>query len=227
MTGRGSLGGTSVSGHQDGTRRGVALLLAFGLILGACRSDRKLTEPDPVPVTEKNLQATLLTAEDLPSGFTAKEGEGTPIGTEILKEHACDDVLEQLKPKLAVSTDFTGNGVQLTDITAWFPGQGRAAEQVYRDVNEKCHQAVAADAGVSIRTGDLKFGVLSDNTYAIRIEVEPKTGPILERDLIVMRQGDLLHVIRLTGLRPSDKVLLDAAVRATIGRLGLLSDDVT
>ncbi|MGQ0831093.1 MAG: hypothetical protein ACT4OV_05390 [Microthrixaceae bacterium] len=216
-----------MSGHRDRTRRGVALLLAFGLVLGACRSDRKLTEPDPVPVTEKNLQATLLTEDDLPSGFTAKEGAGTPIGTEILKEHSCDDGLEQLKPKLAASTDFTGNGVTLTDTTAWFPGQGRAAEQVYRDLNEKCRQVVVGDAGLNIRTLDLQFGVLSDNTYAIQIELEPRTGPILERDLIVMRQGDLLHVIRLTGPRPSDKLLLDAAVRATIGRLSLLADDVT
>ena len=35
-----------------------------------------------------------------------------------------------------------------------------------------------------------------------------------------------MHVIRLTGPRPSDKLLLDTAVRATIGRLGLLYNDV-
>ena len=60
-----------------------------------------------------------------------------------------------------------------------------------------------------------------------RFEVEPDSGPITERDLILLRQGDLVHLIRLTGPRPSDKALLDGAVRNAIGRLGLLHDDTT
>lgn len=211
--------------HHQRARWIAALGLGTALVLGSCRSDRELTKPKPVPVTEKNLQATLLTTADLPGGFTAKAGPGSPISTEIVPEHACDDALKKLAPKKAVSTDFSGNGAELTDVAAWFPGQGPAVEQLYRDVAGACAQIVVADKGLAIRTGGLNFGVLSDNTLAIRIEVEPKTGAITERDLIVMRQGDLVHVIRLVGPRPSDKVLLDAAVRATIGRLGLLYDD--
>ncbi|MEO7429061.1 MAG: hypothetical protein ABIY48_06720, partial [Acidimicrobiales bacterium] len=193
----------------------------------ACRSDRKLTVPKPVPVTEENLRATLLTTADLPAGFTAKDGPGAPINAEIISEHQCDDALTKLAPKKAMSTDFTGNGVTLTDTAAWFPGQGAAAEQVYRDVAASCGAIVVPDKGLSIRAGGLDFGVLSDNTIAIRFEIEPKSGAITERDLIVMRQGDLVHVVRLVGPRPSDKVLLDTAVRATIGRLGLLYEDTT
>lgn len=211
-------------------RRGrwiAALGLGSALALGACRTDRELTEPKPVPVTEEGLQATLLTTDDLPAGFTAQDGPGTPIDTEVITEHDCDDALTELEPKEAVSTDFTGNGVELTDTAAWFPGQGGAVEQVYRDVAERCRQVVVADQGVAIRTGGLDFGVLSDNTLAIRFEIEPNTGAITERDIILMRQGDLIHVIRLSGPRPSDKALLDTAVRATIGRLGLLYEDTT
>lgn len=211
-------------------RRGrwiAALALGSALALGACRTDRELTEPKPVPVTEENLQATLLTTDDLRAGFTAKDGPGSPISTEIITEHDCDDPLTELKPKEAVSTDFSGNGVELTDTAAWFPGQGPAVEQLYRDIASRCSQIVVARQGLAIRSGALDFGVLSDDTLAIRIEIEPETGAIAERDLVVMRQGDLVHVIRLTGPRPSDKVLLDTAVRATIGRLGLLFQDTT
>ncbi len=211
--------------HQR-TRAIVALVLAAALVVGSCSTDREITKPPPEPVTAQNLQATLLTTADLPSGFTEEEGAGTPIGTEIIPEHDCDDPLKDLKPKLAASRDFSGNGVELTDIAAWFPGQGQAAEQAYRDMASACAAVVVPKDGLAIRTGGLDFGVLSKRTLAIRIEVEPKTGPILERDLIVMRQGDLMHVIRLTGPRPSDKLLLDTAVRATIGRLGLLYNDV-
>jgi hypothetical protein len=205
----------------------VALAVGAALVLGACRTDRELTEPKPVPVTEDLLVAAQITVDDLPAGFTAVDGPGTPISEEVVPEHDCDDDLTKLEPKEAASTDFTGNGVQVFDTMAWFPGQGGAVEQLYRDVAARCAQVVVADKGLAIRTGALDFGVLSDNTLAIRIEVEPNSGAITERDIVFMRQGDLVHVIRLTGPRPSDKALLDKAVRAAIGRLGLLYDDTT
>lgn len=211
--------------HQS-TRAIIALLLGAALVVGACSTDREITKPAPEPVTAENLAATLLTTADLPDGFTQKEGAGAPISTEIVPEHECDDAIKDMKPELAASRDFSGNGVELTDIAAWFPGQGQAAEQVYRNLASACAAVVAPNDGLSIRTGALDFGVLSRRTLAIRIEVEPTTGPIRERALVVMRQGDLLHVIRLIGPRPSDKQLLDTAVRATIGRLGLLDNDV-
>ena len=211
-------------------RRGRAiagLCLGTALALSACRTDRELTEPDPIPVTEKLLVGAQLTTDDLPAGFTAKDGPGTAINDDIVPEHNCDDDLKKLEPKLSASTDFTGNGVAFTDTMTYFPGQGGAVEQLYRDIASRCASVVVADKGIAIRTTGLDFGVLSDDTLAIRVEVEPDTGAITERDVIVMRRGDLLHVIRLTGPRPSDKGLLDGAVRIAIGRLGLLYDDTT
>lgn len=213
--------------HLKHVRCIAAVGLGATLVLGACRTDRELTVPDPVPVTEELLVAAQLTVEDLPDGFTATDGPGTPISADVVPEHECDDALADLAPEAEASTNFQGNGVELTDTTAWFPGQGAAVEQLIRDVASFCSQVVVADAGLAIRTGPLDFGVLSDNTVAIRIEVEPDTGPILERDLILMRQGDLVHVIRMRGPRPSDKGLLDGAVRVAIGRLGLLYADTT
>jgi hypothetical protein len=180
-----------------------------------------------VAVTEKLLAATLLTVDDLPSGFTATEGGGTPIDHDAVPEHGCDDAIADLDPEESVSIDFTGNGVTLTDTAAWFPGQGGAVEELYRDVAEDCEQAVVAEQGLAVRSGPLDFGVLSDNTLPIRFEIEPTTGPIEERDVILIRQGDLVHLIRLTGPRPSDKALLDTAVRVAIGRLGGLYEDTT
>jgi hypothetical protein len=193
--------------------------------LGACSTDREVTKPDPEPITQKRLEGTLLTTDDLPEGFTEVDGPGTPIDTDVIPEHDCDDELKKLEPKDATSVDFTGNGVTLTSTAAWFPGQGPAVEQVFRNIAERCKQVVMADQGLAVRAGALSFGVLSDDTLPLRFEIEPDTGAITERDIILMRQGDLVHVIRLNGPRPSDKALLDTAVRAVIGRLGLLYED--
>lgn len=208
-------------------RRSAAVVAVLAVALGACRTDRELTEPEPVPVTEENLEATLLTADDLPEGFTVVPGPGTPINADLITEHECDDALKDLEPELVVSTDFTRGDLVLTDTAAWFPGQGGAAELVYRNIAASCGSVATADRSVAVRAGGLNFGVLSDDTLALGFEIEPRNGPILERDLVIMRQGDLVHVVRLTGPRPSDKALLDTAVRATIGRLGLLHQDTT
>lgn len=205
----------------------AALGVSAGLALSGCRTDRELTEPEPVPVTEELLVAAQLTVEDLPAGFTAADGAGTPINAEIVPEHECDDRMAELEPEESASTDFTGNGVELTDTVVFLPGLGAAAEQLFRDIASLCSAVVVPESGLAIRSGALDYGVLSDNTVAIRVEVEPESGAITERDVIVVRQGDLLHVIRLTGPRPSDKGLLDGAVRIAMGRLGLLHADTT
>lgn len=205
----------------------VALALLSGLALAACRTDRELTEPDPVPVTEERLAAALVEVTDLTGGFTTVDGPGTPINDEVLPEHKCDDALKALEPKESVSRDFTGTDTRLTHSVSWFPGKGGAVEQVFRDVAADCASVVAEGSTLAIRTGPLDFGVLSDNTLAIRIELEPESGVIQERDLIFRREGDLVSLLRLEGPRPSDKALLDAAARVAIGYLGLLHDDTT
>lgn len=208
------------------TRSIVALGLGAALALTACSTDRELTEPDPEPVTEERLAAALIDEGDLPEGYAAAD-ESTPLASEVVPEHECDDRLAELEPEEAVSRDFSRGEVAVTHGIAWFPGQGGAVEQLFRDVAEDCRSVVVADQGLAIRTGGLDFGVLSDDTLAIRIELEPESGAIEERDIVLMRQGDLVSVIRMTGPRPSDKALLDGAVRVAIGYLGLLHDDTT
>lgn len=207
-------------------RQMAALGVGVALALTACSTDREVTRPEPVPVTGELLDGALITLDDLPDGFAEVEAV-TTVATELVPEHGCDDRLGDLVPEQAVSADFTGSGVRLSSTVAWFPGAGGAVEQVLRDIAGACASVVVADEGLAIRTGALHFGVLSDDTLPIRVEVEPRDGPIEERALILRREGDLLHVIRLTGPRPSDKALLDSVTRIAIGRLGFVRDETT
>jgi len=211
--------------RQGKTARAAAtIVVGLALVASACQTDRKITEPDPEPITEERLSEALLTLDDLGDAYTPA-AEGTPISTEALPEHDCDDAIADLEPKEEVTADFTGAGSTLSSTVAWLPGGGGAAERTFLDVLEDCASVVAPDQGLAMRTRRLDFGVLSDNTLALQIEVEPTTGTIAERDIIVMRSGNLLSVIRLTGPRPSDKVLLDEVVRLALGRLGLLANE--
>lgn len=206
------------------TVRAIAALgLGMTMVLGACSTDREVTRPDPVPVTDKLVAGALLTADDLPDGWT-EAAEASPITTDVLADHGCDDKLTELEPKEVAAVDFDLGELHLSNQVAYFPGNGARLDTLMRDLLDDCEQIVLADQGLAIRTTGLDFGVLSDDTLALRFEFEPTTGPILERDLILIREGDLVSFVRLSGPRPSDKALLDTAVRVSIGRLGLLAD---
>ncbi len=213
-------------GQRTVAQAAAAMTLGIALVAGGCSTDRKVTEPDPVPVTVERLEGARLTAEDLGASFTASE-DGTSIATEIAPEHECDDALADLEPREESTIDFTGSGTTFTSTVAWFPGAGGAAEQVFRDAAEDCGAVVVPDEDLAIRTTGLDFGVLSDDTLALKVELELASGAIEERDVILMREGDLISLVRLTGPRPSDKELLDRTVRTAIGRLGLLADETT
>lgn len=206
--------------------RVVTIAVGAALLASGCRTDREVTTPKPKPVTEARLAAALLAEDDLPATFTAA-ADGTPIDTEVIEQHSCDDALADLDPKLQATADFTGSGTRLTSTVAWFPGGGSAVERLFRDVANDCAAVVVADQGLSLLTSELDFGVLSDDTFPLKFQLEQADGTIEERDLILMRQGDLVGLVRLTGTRPSDKVLLDQAVRVAIGRLAFLAQETS
>jgi hypothetical protein len=202
------------------------MVVALALLASGCRTDRERTEPEPAPVTQERVEDALLTADDLGASFELSD-DSTPISTEPIPEHECDDRVSELEPREAASVDFTGDGTTFTNTVAWFPGGGGAVDQLFRKLVEDCASVVVPDEDLAVRAGGLDFGVLSDDTLAIRIEVEAANGAIQERDLILVRVGDLVSLVRLTGPRPSDKVLLDRVVRIAIGRVGRLADDTT
>lgn len=202
--------------------RSVAALIGLGLVASACRTDREVTRPDPVPVSEERLTEALLTETDVPGAF-ALGGEAPPA--DVVPEHECDDALTELEPDETASVTFTDGGATLTNTISWYPGRGEAVGRAYRDLDEDCEQAVVTGEDLSFTTQALDFGVLSDDTLPLTFVLERGDGTIEERNVIVLRAGDLVSTIRLEGPRPSDKELMDAVVRVAIGRLGLLDED--
>jgi hypothetical protein len=211
-------------GQRKATRAVATLVAVAALVAGGCRTDREITRPDPVPVTEERLTEALLTDIDVPSPYVLAE-DAEPLPAELVPEHECDDRLADLEAQRAVSATFTGPDATFTNTIAWFRNNGDAVGAAYTALLTDCRQAVVADSNLSFTTRTLDFGVLSDDTLPIVIAIQPETGPIEERVVIVMRTGDLVSTIRYEGPRPTDLVVLDAVVRVAIGKLGLLDQD--
>lgn len=203
----------------------VAILVALAvLVAGGCRTDREITRPDPVPITDERLTEALLTDAEIPSAFSVAE-DGEPLGFEIVPEHDCDQRVADLDPERSATATFTSADATLENTIAWYPGQGAAAGDAYVDLLEDCEQVVVADEGLAFTARSLDFGVLSDDTLPIVFVLEKGDDAIEERNVIVMRAGDLVSTIRLNGPRPTSLETLDSVVRVAIGKLGLLDQD--
>ena len=212
---------------QKATRAVATTLVVGGLLAAGCRTDREITRPDPEPVTTELLTESLLTQDDVPSSYELDEGAEAP-SAEIMPEHECDDDLAALEPQETASATFTGRGLDttLSNTISYYPGDGGAVGAIYNDLIASCDQVVMDDEGLSFTASPLDFGVLSDDTLPVVFTLQYDDGTIEERNVIVIRAGDLVSTIRLDGPRPSDLVLLDTVTRTAIGNLGEL-DQIT
>ena len=213
--------------RQAKAARAVAIsVVALAFVAAGCQTDREITEPEPLEIDSELLAGALITQDDVPSPYVLDE-DADQVGPELVPEHECDDRLSELEPELSEQVVFTTGTTTLANTVSWFPGQGGSAAQMYSDILADCSQVVVADEGLRFTTRPLDFGVLSDDTLPMVVTVEYDDGRIEERNLIVMRAGDLVSTIRLDGPRPSDKVLLDTVTRVAIGNLGELEQDTT
>jgi hypothetical protein len=202
--------------------------LTLALVLtgtAACSTNREVTTPPPVKVTDKLLAESTLTAEDLGEGFTAAKVDA-PINSEILDNTKCDDRLKAIKADADASSAFeNGDGVVVINQVAYLPGTAGNMSGLVDDLYDDCSKVDVKKDGVSIRTVPLDFGTLTDSTKAMSIEIESDSGPIQERDYLLMRKGDLVSVVRVEGDRPIDPAIIDRAVRVSIGNLGTLDNE--
>jgi hypothetical protein len=213
-------GRTIASERRRSSWRGAAPLAAGLLVLAAC-TDREVTEPEPEPVTQDRVDAAVLTADDLPNASDAGPGPG--VATELLPDVPCDDFLTELDPELEASRTLRSAGVEVSSTVAWFPEAGASAANRILEVRSECRRAADRRTGRQVRADPLRFGALTNRVGSIKLEIEPTAGPITEIAVIVAREGDLLHVLRVTGERPVSRDLLDTATREAIAKLSALA----
>ena len=220
-------GGGVVLGQRKTARAVATIGAVVALLASGCNTDREVTRPDPEPVTQERLADALLTDADVPPPYVPAEAGTEPLGPEVVSEHECDDDLGELDPEETATVTFTGAGLDttLTNTISYYPGAGESVTNVYGDLGADCRQVVVDEAGLSFTTSPLDFGVLSDDTLPWVFTIEHDDGTIEERNLIVMRSGDLVSTIQLNGPRPTDNAALDAVVRVAIGNLGLLAQE--
>ena len=67
---------------------------------GACQTDREVTRPEPVPVTEELLTDALLTQEDVPPPYVLDE-DAEPLGPEIVPSTSATTAQRRSSPRRA------------------------------------------------------------------------------------------------------------------------------
>jgi hypothetical protein len=188
---------------------------------GACSTNREVTRPDPVEITDELLAKSVLTVGDLPSGWTAVPAP-VPFATELLPEDECDDPLAAVEPAHEAAATFALGGVTFTNQIVHL-ANGQAYDELVFDMAEDCAELVLDDE-TAVRTGAFDFGALTANSLAVKVEVERPSGPIEERDFVVLRRGNLVSILRAVGPRPIDTDVFDTAARRALNRLAALDE---
>lgn len=206
----------------------VALVAVGALVAPACNDDEPAspttTEATTTTAADAELAERMLTADDLPDGFTAS----TDVDDTITRFCATEDAAAGLRASAREVRGFSrnGGGASVIQIAFRFEDDGatRFVDQAGA-ILERCSDVPDA-SGLAFTYEPLTAGLdaaLVDRADAVvgRHGVSVGSGQ-LSIDLVVLRHGDVGQVVAVLGLdlpRPDLDALAGAAFGAVAGRL--------
>ena len=201
-------GGGAVLGQSKAARAVATIVVGGALLAGGCQTDREITEPEPVAghrgaahrrAAHRRTTCRARTSSTRPPSRRARAGAGARVRRPARGRST---------PRRPPASIFTGTGSAPPSPTRSPTTRARAPRSPTSTTTSSrtAPQVVVTDEGMRFTTKPLDFGVLSDDTLPLVVSIEHDDGTIEERNLIIMRAGDLISTIRLDGPRPSDQV---------------------
>lgn len=224
-------------------------MLAALLVIPACSSDSDsperaqtveqittTTEPavttttefsvDPTGITEAQLESTLLTLDDMPSGFSplpADPDDDSPL---------CEghDPGSEVPELIKVEVQFAQNpntGPIIGSAAATYPSEDEAARymEVLLAAAQACpgpYPAPGTDDGTTIAIAPLSFDTYGDETVALRFTFAGGLLPVTA-DLVFVRVGpSLFQTAEITTVGGGDVERLQALIETQLERTSVL-----
>ena len=219
-------GGGAVLGQRKAARA-VATIVVVGALLGRRLPDRPRGHPSGAGAGHRGAAHRRAPhRRRRAAALRARRGRRTRSGRRSCPSTSATTASSDLEPEETASVTFTGTGLgtTLTNTDLVLPRAGRAVGDVYDDLLEDCEQAVVERRGHAVHAPSRSTSACCPTTPSpLVVVVEHDDGTIEERNLIVMRSGDLVSTIRLDGPaahRP--RGCSTRVTRVAIGNLGLL-----
>lgn len=217
---------------------GTVLAVAAALVLAGCgdgdgdRQAAPATDSSAAPVTTARLKSALLTAADLPAGYTREPSTSPgPENTSKSDNPACAKAFEGFEKDgeqaPEASAEFTAGdtGPFLLQSVTWLDGdaakQGVAA---FRTALAKCDAwtETGTDGAKTMFTlAPMPFARLGDDTHAMRMTIRTP-GPALAANFLIVRVGHSLCMLVHTAFPSVAAVETEALARKATAKLARL-----
>src|SRR5690606_8753859 len=185
--------------------------------------------PTPKPPTEEELAASLLTLDDLPSGWIMDPDANEEESVNVEEERETYSFLCEELPRralLTVDADFQKGdfGPFLThSLTLYPPGTAADALADIRDAVEACSEyETTLDDGTptTMRVQPMSFAQLGEERFAIRMTIEDLPFiDVMEVDSVYILSADVIMRVMQTALGMSGGV--DSEQTEAFAQLGL------
>jgi hypothetical protein len=225
------------------------LIIGLILALTACGgSDRAATieqvDPTEEAASSEELQAALLTIEDLPTGWTTAPPDASPSADPLDSDDGtklCDKpVIDRTQAPASAEVEFSKGGElsnQLFQEVFSYDSRRKASDAFdsIREAIQACTQWETSDESTtsSLTLQSLSFPKLGDDTLAVRMGGEVKSKPdeseelsfdltaAVAGDVVIIRENNLLTLVGQIGLGIFGPVSVDTKETETIARKAL------
>lgn len=225
-------------------RSAVAVLM---LILTACSGSDRAATIDPPAAAQENaasseqLQAALLTIQDLPTGWTTAPPQPSPTTPSTEADEPtgfCNrPIIIREEVPASVETEFTKGGElsnRLLQLVVSYDN-ARQASKAFDDIAQAAQECTSWEESDESTTSaltlqSLSFPKLGDDTLAARMggEIKSKPNPSEEfsfditgnvaADIVVIRSGQLITVLGQLGVGIFGPASIDSTETETIAR---------
>jgi hypothetical protein len=222
----------------------LAVAAALCLVGAGCSAAgySGVARPVPPPVlTQAELAAALLRAEDLPNGYTQQPATSEPPSDEGGQGgggEPCAEVFDQLRGgesaldalgASAAEIEFShgdyGPFLQQGLLSSADRDGLRAAIDAFRQLPTLCSQFTETDeqGTFTVRLTEAPFPALGDEAFAVKLDATGKSAEIdvvLSGYLVLMRSGATVCLLIHFGIPGVDAAETEKIARAAVARLG-------
>jgi len=218
---------------------GVLVLALFGCTKPSNRAATiKPSEPPEKVASDSELQAGLLTVQDLPTGWSPKPAESpspTPSSTSSATPECTKTLIRKAETPAYVETSFQKSEFhQLSQLLISFKSRNEAKSK-FKELearSQRCQSWTEEDAESSSKysLAPLSFPNLGDETLAFKMKGEYKSKPgsdedfnleltgSADADIVVIRLGKLFIVIAHQAVSLFEPATVDSKETETISR---------
>ena len=200
--------------------RRLATVLAVGMAVSGCGGGDPdgVAQSRPRPVTQEQIEQVLLSADELPAGYTVAAAEGG--AAEVVLCAGIAELRREVAKDVSARARFTGpDQISTVGQETYFDASGTRGVDHLRRIFAACDQVTATVQGrkVELKVSERSFERYGEESAAFRVS-GALLGVPFGADFAAVRQGGVVNLVYAAGLGRDHSEQLENLVELTYAR---------